>query len=227
MVKNPEAHQRRRLLGKTKWTTLRTHALTIENTIAMEPEILKWQDRPQNNQVIHAMLDKILTQKLPPSRLRTIWTTINWTCKRIGYPGPGDDPDLQAPYDETSTRMEGAQASPHARRHGRHCTGKWRMRPNKNGGQQILLQRTTHGTCGQRQIHRHITRHTADSTRTHQPRTHGAMANENNLYRRQPQDNIHSHQTLPHRQTMVERMRDTVRQLPTGIPRHGLPIPKT
>ena len=30
MVNNPEPHQQRRLLGRTKWMTLRTHALTIE-----------------------------------------------------------------------------------------------------------------------------------------------------------------------------------------------------
>ena len=46
-----------------------------------------------------------------------MWTTLNWTCSRTGYPAPGDQPDLQAAYEETTSRMDKPLHHPPQRAH--------------------------------------------------------------------------------------------------------------
>ena len=98
LVENPDALQQRRLLGRTKWTTLRSHALTLERTLKVTPDLLLWQEGANEMQRTQAFLDKMVQQGCKPSRLRSAWSTLNWICKTTGYPLPSDHAGLQASY---------------------------------------------------------------------------------------------------------------------------------
>ena len=90
MNNNPEPHQQRRLLGKTKWTTIRGHTLTLEKTLKLQPDVLRWQNDSKGNRTVHDLLDLCKRKNLTASRLGRMWTTINWLCRKMGYPAPGD-----------------------------------------------------------------------------------------------------------------------------------------
>ena len=95
---NPDTAQQRRLLGRTKWTTLRTHALTLERTLKVTPDLLLWQEGETEMQRIQTFLDAMVQQGCKPSRLRSAWSTLNWVCKTTGYPIPSDHSGLQSSY---------------------------------------------------------------------------------------------------------------------------------
>ena len=105
MQDNPEPHQQKRLLGKTKWTTIRGHTQTLEKTTKQHPDLLRWNTPGYGNRVIHDLLDTCNTNKFTKSKLTRTWDATNWICRRMGYSAPGEEDDLQAAFQHTTTEL--------------------------------------------------------------------------------------------------------------------------
>ena len=78
----------------------------IEETIKIEPTLLKSNDGDRGSRTIHNLPDTCQRKQHTASCLGKIWTTTNWICRKMGYPAPGDQDDLQAAYAKTTTELE-------------------------------------------------------------------------------------------------------------------------
>ena len=106
MTANPEPHQQIRLLGKTKWSTLRGYTNTLEQALKDNPDLLRWNAPDKGNATIHKFLDMCQPAKMKPSKLTKIWSALNWICRKMGYDAPGDQEDLHNSYLQTTTTLD-------------------------------------------------------------------------------------------------------------------------
>ena len=117
MIKHPQPHQQKRLLGKSKWTTLRQHSNVLTKLLKHAPKILRWNEDPNDTQIIHNYLDKTLDLGHSPGKLKGDWATLNWICRKMGYSPPDDEQDLQSAYEQTTTQLSSSLYRPTKRAH--------------------------------------------------------------------------------------------------------------
>lgn len=105
---NPEPSQQIRLLGKTKWTTIKTHALTVERMLRVDPGILLWKGGRTTTARTHDFLDKVVESNCKLSRLQSYWNTLKCVCQKTGYDPPTVREDLKSAYEHATTKLSTA-----------------------------------------------------------------------------------------------------------------------
>ena len=98
----PELTHRIRLLGRTKWGTLKAHCLRLEKLLKLDKGLLTWK----NGQHIQLLLDYHIDNDKSLSGLQSSWQTLNWACKKMGYDQPAEHQDLRNSYEFTCDQLK-------------------------------------------------------------------------------------------------------------------------
>jgi hypothetical protein len=105
IMDNPQPEHQIRLLGKTKWSTIKTHALALEKLLRIFPDILIWKGGRTATERVQELLDHALQTKCRVSRLQSYWNTLQWVCPKMGYDPPSTREDLKSAYDHTCSQL--------------------------------------------------------------------------------------------------------------------------